>query len=160
MTAQQTRSLNHFARHLFLTSKTCAERKTARDDLDAYLEKMRKSILRMTLSYTDINKLKEKIDKLIDLERRYAKLFKPEDKETSELKNQIDALEQELMNEKQEKLKIMNENNEKVSQLSESLNNIKNQLRHLHLEKAKRHQRLKALEQKIRERIDINRYYS
>lgn len=120
---------------------------------------MRKSIIRMKLTYSDIDRLKEKIENLINWERRYAKLFKPADKETEELKNQIKALEQELGNEREEKMSKISENNERIAQLTESLSNIKNQMRHLHLEKAKRQQRLQALEKKINEKVDVHRYY-
>lgn len=159
MEFQQSNSLRHFARHLFLVSKVYAERKKAKEDFDSHLHKMRKAIIRMSLSYSDIDRLKQKIENLIDWERKYSKLFKPADKETEELKNQIKALQQELSNEKEEKLSIISENNEKIVQLTESLDNIKNQMRHLHLEKARRQQRLKALEQKIRQRVDVHRYY-
>jgi len=39
------------------------------------------------------------------------------------------------------------------------LNNIKNQMKHLHLEKAKRQQRLTALDKKIMEKVDVHKYY-
>jgi len=57
----------------------------------------------MRLSYSDIDRLKKKIENLIDWERKYAKFFKPEDKEILELKNQLNALGQGLRNEKEEK---------------------------------------------------------
>ncbi len=156
---QDTKSFRHFAKHLFLVGNVYTKRKKAKEDVDNYLQKMRKSIIRMNLTYSDIDRLKQKIDNLINWERKYAKFFKPADKETEELKNQIKALEQELRNEREEKLSIISENNEKIQQLTESLNNIKNQMRHLHLEKAKRQHRLNALEQKIREKVDVHRYY-
>ena len=156
---QNSVSLRHFARHLFLVSNVYAGRKNAKADVDEQLHKMRKAIIRMSLSYNDIDSLKEKIGNLVDWERRYAKFFKLSDKETDELKRQIEVLEGELRNEREEKLSIISENNEKASQLTDSLNNIKNQMRHLHLEKAKRQHRLNALETKIREKIDVHRYY-
>lgn len=156
---QNSVSLRHFARHLFLVSNVYAGRKNAKNDVDEHLHKMRKAIIRMSLSYNDIDRLKQKIESLVGWERRYAKFFKLSDKETDELKKRIEGLEDELRNEKEEKLSIISENNEKVNQLTESLNNIKNQMRHLHLEKAKRQHRLNALESKIKEKVDVNRYY-
>ena len=100
-----------------------------------------------------------KIENLIDWERKYAKFFKPEDKEMLELKNQILALEQELGKEREEKYMVISENNEKITQLTESLNGLKSKANHLLMDKAKRHHRLKALEQKIREKVDVHKYY-
>ena len=156
---QNSVSLRHFARHLFLASNVYAGRKKSKEDVDEHLHKMRKAIIRMSLSYNDIDRLKEKIENLADWERKYAKLFKLSDKETDELKMHIAALEDELRNEKEEKSSIISENNEKVNQLTESLSNIKNQMRHLHLEKAKRQHRLNALESKIREKVDVHGYF-
>ena len=156
---QSSKSFRHFARHLFLVGRVHIERNRAKEDVDNHLQRMGKSIIRMNLSYSDIDKLKEKIENLINWERKYAKFFKPEDKETQSLKSQINALEQELKNEREEKMSIISENNEKIAQLTESLNNIKNQMKHLHLEKAKRQQRLTALDKKIREKVDVHKYY-
>lgn len=135
------------------------ERKKAKENADEHLHKMRKSIIRMSLSYNDIDRLKEKIENLIDWERKYAKFFKPADSETEELKNQIAALERDLSNEKEEKLSIISENDERIARLTSSLENVKNQMRHLHLEKAKRQHRLQALEKKINEKVDLHGYY-
>ena len=113
----------------------------------------------MKLSYSDVDRLREKIENLIDWERRYAKFFKLEDKETQKLKNQVDALEQELRNEREEKQRIIYENDEKIKQFTGSLSNIKSQMKHFHLEKARRQQRLNALENKIRQKVDVHKYY-
>ncbi|MBI2650609.1 hypothetical protein HYX04_04810 [Candidatus Woesearchaeota archaeon] len=156
---QTSKSFRHFAKHLFLIGRVYVERKKAKEDVDSHLQRMRKSIIRMNLSYSDIDRLKKKIENMLDWERKYAKFFKPEDKETQALKGQINALEQELRNEREEKMSITSENNEKISQLTGSLDNIKNQMKHLHLEKAKRQQRLTALDKKIREKVDVHRYY-
>ena len=156
---QNSKSFRHFAKHLFLIGRVYVERKKVKEDVDSYLQRMKKSIIRMNLSYSDIDKLKKKIENLLDWERKYAKFFKPEDKETQALKGQINALEQELKNEREEKMSIISENNERIAQLTESLNNIKNQMKHLHLEKAKRQQRLTALDKKIMERVDVHKYY-
>ena len=156
---QDLRSFRHFSRHLFFASKIHVERRKAEQDIFDHLQRMRKSIIRMNLSYTDVDKLKKKVDNLIEWERKYAKFFKPEDRETTSLKNQITALEQELKNEREEKMSIISENNEKISQLTGSLDNLKSQMKHLHLEKAKRQQRLTALDKKIREKVDVHDYY-
>lgn len=156
---QNSRPFRHFARHLFLIGRVHIERNRAKEDVDNHLQRMRKSIIRMNLSYSDIDKLKKKIENLLDWERKYAKFFKPEDKETRALKNQINDLEQELKNEREEKMSIISENNEKIAQLTDSLSNIKNQMKHLYLEKAKRQQRLTALDKKIMEKVDVHKYY-
>lgn len=157
---QNTKSFRHFAKHLFLVGKAYAERKKSKDDIDIYLERMRESIIKMRLSYTDISRLKQKIENLINSERKYAKFFRPEDKEMQELKSQVITLEQELRNEKEEKQKIIYENNEKINQLTESLNNIKSNMKKLYLENARRHQRYTALDKKIKEKIDVHKYFS
>jgi len=160
MNLQNTKSFRHFARHLFLAGRVYAGRKKAKEYVGSQLQRMRKSIIRMELTYSDADRLKQKIDNLIDWERKYAKLFKPEDRETTELKSRISALEQELRNEREEKMSIISENNEKIMQLSQSLDGIKDQMRHLHLEKARRSQRLNVLEQKIRQKVDVHSYYN
>lgn len=152
-------SFRHFARHLFLVSNAYAGRQKSREDVDSYLHKMRKAIIRMSLTYGDLDRLKQKIENLVDWERKYAKFFKPADGETEELKKQIKMLEQEIKNEREEKLSIISENNERIGQLTQSLGSVRNQMKNLHLEKAKRQQRLNALENKIREKVDVHRYY-
>ena len=156
---QNLRSLRHFSRHLFFASRIHIERKKSEQDVFEHLQRMRKAIIRMNLSYSDIDKLKRKIENLIEWERKYAKLFKPEDEESKQLRDQINMLEERLAMEREEKIAAINENNEKIKLLTESLNNIKNQMKHLHLEKAKRHHRLKALEEKIKQRVNLEDYY-
>ena len=158
-TSQSSKSFRHFARHLFLVGRVHIERNRAKGDVDNHLQRMRKSIIRMNLSYSDIDKLKKKIETLLDWERKYAKFFKPGDNETQLLKSQISSLEQELKNEREEKMSIISENREKIGQLTQSLDSIKSQMKHLHLEKAKRQQRLTALDKKIREKVDVHGYY-
>lgn len=158
-TQQLSKPLMHFSKHLFLISKIQIERRKAMGDVYSHLQKMRKSIIRMNLSYSDIDRLKRKIGNLIHWERKYAKFFKPEDEETKELKNTIAALESELRSEREEKLRIMSEQEERIRELSESLENIKHKMRHLLLEKAKRQHRLRALEEKINKKVDANRYF-
>ena len=156
---QNSKSLGHFAKHLFIAGKIYIERNKAEEDVSSHLQKMRKSIIRMTLSYSDIDKLKEKINNLIEWERNYAKLFKPEDKETQELKEQMNILAAELRREREDKQRIIEENNQKINQLKDSLNNVKSKTNYLLMERAKRHHRLKALENKIKEKVDVHGYY-
>jgi len=157
---QETKSLRHFARHLFLVSRVYIERKKARQDVESHLQRMRKSVIRLSLTYSDIDRLKQKIDSLISLERKYAKFFRTEDDEAKELKNRISALEQELNNEREEKQRIISDNNDKIQQLTDSLNSIKGKMNELLIEKSKRHLRLTALDRKIREKVDVHKYYN
>ena len=156
---QNSKSFRHFARHIFLIGAVYTKRSKAQEELDVHLQKMRKSIIRMNLSYTDIDKLKEKIKNLINWERRYAKFFKVEDDETRRLKMRVSALENELRSEKDEKQRVIEESHEKINQLTEALDNIKSHTRRLLMEKAKRHQRLRALEKKINDEVDLHHYY-
>ena len=158
-TIQQAKPFRHFARQLFLASKVYVERNKSKKEVDSYLQRMRKSVIRMSLGYSDVDKLRKKIDNLIDWERKYARFFKPEDNETNELKSQINALEQELRDEREEKYRIISENDEKVRQLTESLNSIKSHMKHILMEKAKRQQRLTVLDKKIREKVDVHGYF-
>ena len=147
-------------KHIFLANRAFIDRKRSKEDVEQHLGKMRKSIIRMSLTYTDLDRLKEKIEKFMEAEARYAKFFKAEDPETKELKSRIALLEQELKSGNEEKMKIISENNEKISQLNATLENIKSQMKILHMDKAKRHQRFTALDRKIKERIDMHHYYS
>jgi|SRR3989338_782245 len=149
----------HFSKHLFLVTKSYIERKKAKEEVDLQLEKMRKSIIRMRLSYTDISRLKERIEKLANAEYNYSKFFKPEDKAALELKKQVAALEQQLKNEMEEKLCLISEKDEKIKEMEDSLESMKKEMRNLLIEKAKRHQRLRALEQKISNNVDVHKYY-
>ena len=153
------KSLLHFSKHLFLVSNVYVQRHKSKEDVNNYLQKMRKSIIRLRLTYSDVDILKEKIENLINLEREYAKFFKPEDKKTKELRDRINHLEQELKNDKEEKQKIIFENDEKIKQLTDSLDNVKSSMRSLLMERARRQQRLNALERKIRHKIDVRGYY-
>ena len=156
---QNSHSFRHFAKHLFIAGKIYIERKKAKEDVEAQIQRMRKSIIRMALTYSDIDRLKEKISNLVDWERRYAKLFKAEDRETVELKKQVASLETELAKEREEKQRIAEESGQKTAQLTEALNNVKSKTNYLLVERAKRHQRLKALEAKINQKVDVHRYY-
>ena len=156
---QNSKPLRYFAKNLFLVSRVHVERGKAKQDVDHQLQNMRRAIIKMRLSYTDMDKLQQKIENLVNLERKYAKFFRPEDEETKKLKNQISVLELELSEEKKENGRLIEENNKKIQQLTESLNNIKNNLKHLHLEKAKREHRLRSLEHKIKQKVDVHNYY-
>ena len=149
LTLQIAKPLRHFAKHLFITGRVFRERENAREDVYSYLQKMRKSIIRMNLSYSEVDRLKQKIDNLVVWERKYAKFFRPEDSQMQELKNQIKSLEDGLSKEREEKLRIQSEQEEKIRELSDSLESIKHKMRHLFMEKSKRHHRLMALESKI-----------
>src|SRR3989338_1298922 len=115
---QDSRLFRNFSRNLVLAGAAYRQRKGAREELDKHLERMRKSIIRMTLSYSDLDKLKGKIESVIGCERNYARFFRPEDGEVQELKADITRLEEELRQEKESKSKIMNEHNERTQQLS------------------------------------------
>ena len=148
-----------FARQVFLVSKVHLQRAKARNDVYSQLQKMRKSIRRMSLGHSDVDRLREKIDSLIDWERKYARFFRPQDSEVSELKSHVKMLEEELKKEREEKFMIIGERDEKVAELTESINSIKNHMKHLMLEKAKRQHKMKILEKKIDDNVDRG-YYS
>lgn len=156
---QNLQSFRHFSRHLFFASRIHVERRKSERDVFEHLQKMRRAVIKMSLGYSDIDKLKKKIENLVEWERKYAKFLRPGDDEAKQLQSQINLLEEKLAREREEKIEAINENNEKIKRLSESLDNIKNQLKHLHLEKAKRTHRLKAIENKIRERVNLDDYY-
>ena len=148
-----------FARQVFLVSKVHLQREKARDDVYLQLQKMRKSIIRMSLGHSDVDRLRQKLDNLIDWERKYARFFRPQDSEVSELKSHIKTLEEEIKKEREEKFMIIGERDEKVAELTESINSIKNHMKHLMLEKAKRQHKMKILEKKIDDNVDRG-YYS
>ena len=160
MQAQISKSLRNFAKYVFIITKVYGETQKAREDVYFHLQKMRKSIIKMSLTYTDIDRLKQKIDNLVNCERKYSKFFRPQDTEVQELKKQIAALEAELSQEREEKFRIKNEQEERIMELSDSLENIKHKMRHLLIDKAKRQHRLRALEQKISRDVDARGYYS
>ena len=155
-----SRSLRHFTRHIFLIGKIYTGRNRAKEEVYASIHRIRRSIIRMNLTYTDIDNLKKKIEKWMDMESRYARFFRPEDKEIAELKNQINYLQEELKREREDKAKVIWEHEEKVMELNDSLSNVKNSMKHLFMEKAKRQQRLNSLEKQINKKIDLGRYYS
>lgn len=152
--------MGHFARHVFLISKVHSQKQKAEDEVKAHLAKMRKSVIRMSLNYTDIDRLKDKISILIDMERKYAKFFRPEDTEIKDLKDKIISLEGEVRNEKEEKYRIVSENNERIKEMSDSLEAVKHRMRILHMDKAKRQRKLSMLENKIDGKIDRDEYFS
>ena len=136
-----------------------SEKGKAKESVAAQLKRMRRSIIKMRLSYSDVDRLKEKIERLIHWESKYAKFFMPKNYETQELKRQLNTLEAELSLEKEEKQKIIEEKEQKIMELSESLDNLRNQAKSLLIEKAKRNHKLRALEKKIHEKVDVHRYY-
>ena len=160
---QTSKSFRNFSKHLFIVSRVYTQKKKAREDLENYLHMMKKSIIRMNLSYSHIDKLKRKVENLVSWEIKYAGFFRQPDKEAgeqlSQLNNQIKSLEQEFKNERESKLSIISDYDEKIKEMTESLESIKSRMRHLLMEKAKRQQRLHALDHKINEDVDLDKYY-
>lgn len=159
-TIQNLRSFRHLSSHIFFLTKVYVELKKTRKDVYSHLQKMRKSIITMNLSYTDIDRLKQKIGALIELERKYARLFKPEDAETQELKRKAQSLQNDLDKANQEKEIIIEESTQKISQFTESINSLKSKINFLLIDKARRHHRYKSIEQKIKKEIDVHQYYN
>lgn len=157
---QNTKAMSHFARHVLLVSKVHAQKQKAEDDVYGHLDKMKRLIIRMSLSYKDIDRLKEKINLFIDTERKYAKFFSPDDGRVKELKDKIIALEQEIQNEKEEKYRIVSENDERIKEMSDSLQAIKHKMRVLHVDRAKRQRKFGILEEKINNKVDRDEYFS
>ena len=157
---QSTKAMSHFAKHVFLVSNIYADKKKAEDEVYGHLSKMKKSIIRMSLNYRDIDKLKEKIEILIDTERKYAKFFRPEDGEAKELKARIAELEEQIKNEREEKYRIVSENDEKIAAMSDSLEAIKHKMRMLHMDKAQRQRKLSILEEKINKKVNRDEYFN
>ena len=151
--------MTHFARHVFLASWAHKEKVKTRDDVYSYLDRMRKSIIKMNLNYSDIDRLKEKIDCLVDSERRYSRFFHPDDRGLIELKKHMQALENELADEKKEKQRMTEDHGKKITQMANSLEIVKSNAKQLMMEKAKRQQKLRALEQRIRQKVDVSDYY-
>lgn len=158
--AQYSKPFRNYARQIFLIGQVYKERNAARSDVDDYLLKMKKSIISMSLSYSHISKLKQKVDNLVSWERKYARFFRTEDGLTEELKSHLAVLEDELRNEKEEKMRITSESQEKVQEITESMQEMKDKMKHLHMEKAKRQHRLKILEQKITGKVDRDGYFN
>ena len=156
---QIPKSVRNFTKHIFLISRVQIGRETAREDVYSHLRKMRKSIIRMSLTYSDLDRLKQKIDDLISWEMKYAQYFRPADDEKQELKNRIHSLEGELSAEREEKFRIMGEHDERLKELTDSLESVKHKLSHLMMEKAKKNNRLKILEEKISQKVDSKEYY-
>jgi len=159
METLNSKPLRHFVKHVFIIGKVYRERNKAKQAIGEHLKKMRNSIIRMNLSYNDIERLKQKISNLINWERKYAKFFKVDDKETQELKKQITILQDELRSEREAKQSLATDYDKKIKELSESLQRLKHKTSHLLMEKAKRQQRLNALDQKINKKVDVNRYF-
>lgn len=157
---QSAKSMSHFAKHVFLVSRIHAEKKRAEDEVYGHLSRMKKSIIRMSLSYRDIDKLKQKISILIDAERKYARFFRAEDGEAKELKQRITDLEEQVKNEKEEKYRIVSENDERIKEMSDSLQALKHKMRVLHMDRAKRQRKLGILENKINKKVDRDSYFA
>jgi DNA repair exonuclease SbcCD ATPase subunit len=156
---QDLRPTRHFIKHLFLASKVYTHRVKAVQDVGVQLQRMRKSIIRMSLTYSEIDSLKKKLENLIDYERQFARFFKPDDKETRQMKEKIRVLAEELQEAREERQKIINENEEKIKELTESLNQMKKKLSHLFIENAHRQQRMRALDMRISHKVDSRSFY-
>ena len=152
---QKERATRHFAKHLFRAGHAYIERKKARKELSSFVEKMRSSIIRMNLSYTDIERLKKRIDAAMDCERSFGKFFRGEDKVDSELKQQITALDEEISKEREEKLRIRADYEDRINDLSQSLESVKTKMNHLLIQKAKSQQRINEIDKKIKGRIVV-----
>lgn len=159
MQTLNSKPLRHFAKHVFIIGKVYRERNKSKQAVDEQLRNMRKSIIRMNLKFSDVDRLKQNIENLIHWERKYAKFFKTDDKETQELKKQIAILQDELRTERESKQSLASDYDEKIKELSESLQGLKHKTSHLLMEKAKRQHRLNALDQKINKKVDVNRYF-
>ena len=158
--AQYSKPFRDYAKQIFLIGQVYKEKNAARADVDDYLGKMKKSVISMSLSYSHISKLKQKVDNLVSWERKYARFFRTEDSLAEELKSHITALEDELRNEKEEKMRIISESQEKVQEITGAMQEMKDKMKHLHMEKAKRQHRLKILEQKITGKVNRDEYFS
>ena len=152
---QKDRAVRHFAKHLFAAGKTYTERKKARKELNSFVEKMKSSIIRMNLSYTDIERLKKRIDSAMLAERKFGSLFRGEDKEDHELKQEIMALEEQLSREREEKLRIRADYEDRMKYLSQSLESVKSKMNHLLIHKAKSQHRINEIDKKIKGRIVV-----
>ena len=160
MDIKKSSALTDYARQVFLASKVHLQRENSRKEVYSQLQKMKKSIIGMNLRHSDIDRLRQKIDMLIDWERKYARLFRPSDSGTADLKSHITMLEEELKKEREEKHMIISERDEKVAELTDSITRIKNSMKHLMLEKAKRSHRLTVLSKKIDDDVDRSGYYN
>ena len=160
MDAKKPSAVSDFARQVFLASKVHQQRENASNEVFFQLQKMKKSIIGMNLRHSDIDRLRQKIDMLIDWERKYARLFRPSDSGTADLKSHIVLLEDEIKKEREEKHMIISERDEKVAELTDSITRIKNSMKHLMLEKAKRSHRLTVLSKKIDDDVDRSGYYN
>lgn len=54
---QSSKAFRNFAKHLFLVSRTHKERNKAKEDVDEHLHRMRRSVIRMSLTYSEIRKI-------------------------------------------------------------------------------------------------------
>ena len=146
-----------YTRSLFLIGKTYVARNQAKEQLNQHLNKMRSSIIRMRLGYKDIEILREKIDELVDWERKYARVLKSEDNEILFLKGQLKRLENELKLEREEKERMSANYKGKISSLAESIIKIRGHIEILLKEKVVRKKRYESIENKIK--MDLGNYY-
>ena len=158
MPEKKSKAMSHFARHLFLGAKLYSDRKAAKEELNEQLERMRKSIIRLSFSYSDIDQLREKLEKTIHAERKFAKFFQVDDLEIKKLKKEVAWQQQQLDSERTEKFRLMEENKTRIKALEEKVEGIKSTLNALIMEKIRRGQRLRFLEKKISAEVPDHSY--
>ncbi|HLG24074.1 MAG TPA: hypothetical protein VI564_04055 [Candidatus Nanoarchaeia archaeon] len=157
---EQTVVFRNFAKKLFIVGNVYSKTIKAREDVHKQMQKMKKSIIRLNLSYSDVDRLNHKVEKLIELERRYSRFFKTPDTEVKELKDHIEYLENQLSLERKEKRQLLEEEEVKINQMKEHMNAVKNHAKQLLLDRERRNDRMKDLEKKISKRVDIKSYYT
>ncbi len=145
----ESKTFRRFSRHLAKAGRVQINRVKSRQEVDEQLAKMRKNIIRMRLSYKDIDDLKERMHDMIYWEGMFQKIGKRDSGESEILRATIERLEHELYLEKDENRRIVQENNAKIQQLTESLESVKNKLKLMMLEKVKKHHRIKFLEEQM-----------
>lgn len=157
---QQTATFRNFAKKLFIAGNVYSKTLKAREDVHKQMHKMKKSIIRMNLSYSDVDKLNHKVENLIELERRYSRFFKAPDKELDELRDHVDYLQNQLTLERKEKRTLMEEQEHKINEMKDHMNTVRSHARQLLMDRERRNERMKDLEKKISKRVDIRSYYT
>jgi DNA anti-recombination protein RmuC len=157
--------LKHFLSHLFVVGRVHNERNRSKIEVDRHLDMMRKSIIRMNLTYSDLDNLREKINNYLHWEAKYAKYFRPADKDTQEIKDKLEHVRKELRLEKEEKKrmkfdlederkKLKLENSKKLKDLKKAMSGIRIKMNQIIIEKAKKQKRLNYLDKKIDQRLE------
>src|SRR3989338_4953924 len=142
---EQTVVFRNFAKKLFIVGNVYSKTIKAREDVHKQMQKMKKSIIRLNLSYSDVDRLNHKVEKLIELERRYSRFFKTPDTEVKELKDHIEYLENQLSLERKEKRQLLEEEEVKINQMKEHMNAVKTHAKQLLLDRERRNERMKEI---------------